>query len=54
MSNPSGFPGVTLTFPRDEFFLLLPVTVACTSIRRPWRKLPPFLLVTDPPYVDNH
>ena len=51
LSNPSGFPGVTLAFPRDKSFLLLPAAVACTAIRRPCCKLPPFLLFTDPPYV---
>ena len=51
LSNPSGFPGVAFTFPRDKSFLLLPAAVACTAIRRPCRKFPPFLLVTDPPYV---
>ena len=30
----SGFPGVTLAFPRDKSFLLLPAAVACTAIHR--------------------
>ena len=46
-----GFPGVALAFPRDNPFLLLLAAVACMAIRQPCRKLPPFLLVTDPPYV---
>ena len=41
LSNPSGFPGVALAFPQDKPFLL-PAAVACTAIRWPCYKLPPF------------
>ena len=51
LSNPSGFPGVAFAFPQDKSFLLLPAAVACNATHRPCHKSPPFLLVTDPLYV---